>query len=228
MSEATDEMDDSQNRGSGSTSQSAEILPGAGLPELAERLEFLGFTETDRQQLESLQEPFAEIAGEFFAAFYERLTTNPCLAALLDEPGLIDRLNALQHQYFVGLMSGPYDEDYAQSRLKIGLAHQRIGLEPVWYLAAYCQYMQLCFPRFAMKLGTEFPPAILSLLKIAFADISLQQHDRSQPSGRGVRRRQYRRAGPRPLARRDEAAAASAVGQSRNPRHIECAGKRLR
>jgi signal transduction histidine kinase len=71
------------------------------------------------------------------------------------------------------LLSGPYDEAYAESRHKIGATHQRIGLEPAWYLGAYCLYTQLCFPRFAAELGATCPPALLSLLKIIFADVSL-------------------------------------------------------
>ena len=140
---------------------------------LAERLQFLGFGEADKGLLRGLQEPFAKVADEFFGEFYRRLTANPQVAALLHEPGTVERLMGLQKAYFTQLLSGPYDQAYAESRLKIGATHERIGLEPTWYLGAYCLYTQLCFPGFAAELGATFPPALLSLLKIIFADISL-------------------------------------------------------
>lgn len=140
---------------------------------LAERLAFLGFGVADCDQLNGLQDPFARVADEFFGEFYRRLTANPQVATLLQTPGTVDRLMRLQRTYFTQLLSGPYDQNYAESRLKIGATHERIGLEPTWYLGAYCLYTQLCFPGFAAELGATFPPALLSLLKIIFADISL-------------------------------------------------------
>lgn len=140
---------------------------------LAERLQYLGFGDIDSDQLKGLQEPFAKVADEFFGEFYRLLTANPHVAALLRDPATVDRLMGLQRTYFTQLLSGPYDQSYAESRLKIGATHQHIGLEPAWYLGAYCLYTQLCFPRFAAELGATCPPALLSLLKIIFADVSL-------------------------------------------------------
>lgn len=154
------------------TAPSAPAMHSA-FPDLRERLEFLGFSDADREQLRSLQVPFTKIADEFFTEFYRLLTANPHLAGLLSGPSVIDRLMGLQQQYFSRLLSGPHDEAYAESRRKIGAAHQRIGLEPTWYLGAYCLYTQICFPRFAAELGESCPPALLSLLKIIFADVSL-------------------------------------------------------
>jgi hypothetical protein len=163
---------------SDSLSREQRAEPGISSPhvsdlQLSDRLAFLGFGVGDCGPLKGLQKPFAKVADEFFSEFYRRLTANPQVAALLQTPGTIDRLMGLQRTYFTQLLSGPYDQKYAESRLKIGATHERIGLEPTWYLGAYCLYTQRCFPGFAAELGATFPPALLSLLKIIFADMSL-------------------------------------------------------
>ncbi len=173
MSGSTKPTENSADLSSGQTAEPPSSPACASFSTLAERLAFLGFGDPDCDQLKGLQEPFAKVADKFFGEFYRRLTANPQVAALLQSPGTVDRLMGLQRMYFTQLLSGPYDQDYAESRLKIGATHERIGLEPTWYLGAYCLYTQLCFPGFAAELGATFPPALLSLLKIIFADISL-------------------------------------------------------
>src|SRR5262249_25356652 len=63
-----------------------------------------------------------------------------------------------------------------EGRLRVGLAHQRIGLEPAWYLGAYNQYVQLTFPVFVKAFGDNLDkvlPLLLSLVKVIFLDITL-------------------------------------------------------
>ncbi|HUQ71665.1 MAG TPA: protoglobin domain-containing protein [Planctomycetaceae bacterium] len=156
---------------------------------LADRLQFLRFGEADRELLRGLQKPFAKIADEFFSEFYRLLTANPQVAALLGEPGTVDRLMGLQGRYFTQLLAGPYDEAYAESRLKIGATHERIGLEPAWYLGAYCLYTQLCFPRFAAELGATCPPALLlrsPILNLIVIQLHLQRSPQISRIGTGL------------------------------------------
>jgi len=160
---------DASEAGSASDNRPEKMSPS----NLLERLEFLGFSDNDRQQLQALQQGFSTIADEFFAEFYSRLNANPYVAGLLSGDGVVHRLMGLQREYFARLLAGPFDQSYVESRWRIGAAHERIGLEPVWYLTAYCLYTQICFPKFATQLGGSCPPALLSLLKIVFADMTL-------------------------------------------------------
>src|SRR5262249_21758435 len=51
-----------------------------------------------------------------------------------------------------------------------------VGLEPVYYLGAYNQYIQLTFPIFARAFGDNLErvlPQLLSLVKLIFLDIGL-------------------------------------------------------
>jgi signal transduction histidine kinase len=82
----------------------------------------------------------------------------------------------LQAEYFAQLLEGVFDPAYYEGRLRVGLAHQRIGLVPVWYLGAYNQYIQLTFPLFVEAFGDrldEVLPILLSLVKVIFLDIGL-------------------------------------------------------
>src|SRR5207302_4801567 len=102
-------------------------------------------------------ERFALVAPELAERFYHHLFAAPETASFLSDPQLLARLKQSQMQYFRELVSGEYGEAYFEKRLRVGEAHQRIGLEPNWYLGAYNLYIQICFPEFAHGLGATFP-----------------------------------------------------------------------
>ena len=82
----------------------------------------------------------------------------------------------MQAEYFSQLLDGVFDVPYFEGRLRVGVAHQRIGLSPVWYLGAYNQYIQLTFPMFVRAFGDDLEkvlPLLLSLVKVIFLDVGL-------------------------------------------------------
>jgi GGDEF domain-containing protein len=46
------------------------------------------------------------------------------------------RLRTAQREYVIDLFSGHYDSEYVNNRLRIGMVHKRIGVEPKLYLSA--------------------------------------------------------------------------------------------
>jgi signal transduction histidine kinase len=123
-----------------------------------------------------LREVFARHGKEFAERFYEHLLANPDTAEFLRDPKQLEHLKTLQAQYFAQLLEGEFDASYFEGRLRVGMAHQRIGLVPVWYLGAYNQYIQLAFPLFVEAFGDrlgEVMPLLLSLVKVIFLDIGL-------------------------------------------------------
>ena len=68
--------------------------------------------------------------------FYGIQTSNPEIAALIGDADTLDRLQAAQRRYILDLFNGTYDLEYANNRLRIGLVHKRIGVEPKYYLSA--------------------------------------------------------------------------------------------
>ena len=138
-----------------------------------ERKQFLGVTSLDEETLATLHESFEEMAADFAAGFYRHLQAHPQTAEFLQDAEQLERLKREQMQYFLELVSGEYGEDYFEKRLRVGEQHQRIGLDPQWYLGAYNLYIQLCFPEFARRLGGEMPTELLSLLKVILLDVGL-------------------------------------------------------
>jgi signal transduction histidine kinase len=144
--------------------------------ERQERLAFLGLNDADVGKVRELRAAFQQFSGEFADQFYDHLLRDPHTADFLRDPGQLNHLKKLQTEYFADLLEGVLDTAYFEGRLRVGLAHQRIGLDPVWYLGAYNQYIQLTFPRFVRELGgdvTAALPALLSLVKVIFLDIGL-------------------------------------------------------
>ena len=144
--------------------------------ERAGRQAFLGLTEEDAARVRELREVFARHAREFAERFYQHLQADPHTAGFLKDAGQLKHLKKLQAEYFLQLLDGDFGAAYFEGRLRVGLAHQRIGLTPVWYLGAYNQYVQLTFPLFVRAFGEDLPevlPRLLSLVKVIFLDIGL-------------------------------------------------------
>lgn len=73
---------------------------------------------------------------ELVTRFYELQTSTPEIALLIGDADTLQRLRSAQRRYVVDLFSGIYDLEYVNIRLRIGLVHKRIGVEPKLYLAA--------------------------------------------------------------------------------------------
>jgi signal transduction histidine kinase len=151
-------------------------LYGVDEDERRRRQSFLGITKEDAENLRTLRVLFSDYAQSFAERFYQHLLAHPHTASLLQDPQQLEQLKKLQVTYFAELLEGLFDEAYFEGRLRVGLAHQRVGLEPVWYLGAYNQYIQLTFPYFVRAFGDNLDkalPVLLSLVKVVFLDIGL-------------------------------------------------------
>jgi methyl-accepting chemotaxis protein len=68
-------------------------------------------------------------------AFYQHVTKEPKLARLIGSD--IPRLKAAQGSHWGRLFNGRFDHEYMQGVRTIGLIHNKIGLEPRWYIGGY-------------------------------------------------------------------------------------------
>lgn len=140
------------------------------------RQTFLGIGPDDAERVRGLRAVFAEHARAFAERFYQHLLADPTTAPFLQDPQQLEQLKALQSAYFAELLEGTFDTAYFEGRLRVGLTHQRVGLEPAWYLGAYNQYVQITFPLFVQAFADHLPdvlPRLLSLMKVVFLDIGL-------------------------------------------------------
>src|SRR5438552_1569939 len=104
--------------------------------ERRQRQSFLGISARDAANVRELRAAFAEQAGAFAERFYQHLLAHPQTAGLLQNPQRLEQLKQLQTSYFAQLLEGDFGPAYFEGRLRVGLAHQQVGLDPVWYLGA--------------------------------------------------------------------------------------------
>src|SRR2546425_647042 len=145
-------------------------------PHREQQLEFFGLGPDDGEHLRRYR-PLAErTVDKIVTDFYEHLLRFPELEALLrSESGRIAKLQGLQRAYFLALSEGRFDAEYFESRLRVGDAHQRIGLRPVWYIGAFALYLRLALRALveATGDGARVLPTVEALIKAIFLDMSL-------------------------------------------------------
>jgi rsbT co-antagonist protein RsbR len=115
--------------------------------ELASRRAFFDLGDEDLARLAALR-PLAErCTDEIVERFYDHLLAHHETRRFLPDQATVRRVKRLQRDYFLDLFSGSCDLAYVERRLRVGAAHERIGLAPKWYIGAYRLYLTLLFER---------------------------------------------------------------------------------
>jgi rsbT co-antagonist protein RsbR len=142
--------------------------------ELRSRRAFFELTDEDLARLASLRPHAEKWTSQVVEDFYALLLGHPETREILREDALVRRLKVLQRDYFLGLFGGKCDLAYVEDRLRVGAAHERIGLSPKWYIGAYRRYMQLVHDMLYAHLpADQAGPAFSSVMKIVSFDESL-------------------------------------------------------
>lgn len=144
--------------------------------DLEERLAFLGWNDADLRTLVALEPLLERHAERFVAAFYRHLLSFEGTRELLRSPEVKERLLSKQREYLLSLGSASVDEAYCDERIRIGRVHDRIGLEPRWYLGAYATYFSLLAPLVAEvhhEDSTATANTLASLMKRLLLDAEL-------------------------------------------------------
>ncbi len=145
--------------------------------EVDRRKSFFSLDEQDTIALKALHEPFTNnLQQRFTDAFYAHLQSFDETRELLRDDETIKRLKQSQSAYFNRLTAGDYGIEYVQDRLKVGIAHESLGLSPHLYIGAYCQYLSGLLPEVWSLLGDQpdnFISTWQALQKLVLFDISL-------------------------------------------------------
>lgn len=142
--------------------------------ELASRRAFFKVGDEDLKRLADLRAFAEKYSDAVIDAFYEMLLGHPETKRFFPDEAAVRRVKRLQRDYFLGLFSGRCDLEYVQDRLRVGAAHERIGLSPKWYLGAYRQYLALLRSKLLADFDAE--KATLcnqSLERLVFFDMSI-------------------------------------------------------
>lgn len=103
----------------------------ATMEQFEEMKAFLSFGAADAANLARLAPVFEAHGARITDDFYEVLARFPETAALVE--GRVDALKVTHIRWMSGLFTGVYDAGYFDNRIRIGMAHVRIGLPP-WYV----------------------------------------------------------------------------------------------
>lgn len=158
---------------------SAAMDPDAASPiderELASRRAFFELTDDDLRRLAALR-PFAERhLDEINEAFYELLLGHLETRRFFPDEATVRRVKRLQREYFLGLFDGRCDLAYVRDRVRVGAAHERIGMAPKWYIGAYRRYLALILEKVFAELGdpAEARAAYQSVQKLVAFDMAI-------------------------------------------------------
>jgi signal transduction histidine kinase len=153
------------------------------------RLAFLGLDVDDRAILHGLRPLLERHADELVAGFYRHLLAFEPTRALLSRPEVVERLLGKQRAYLLSLADDPSTASYEADRVRIGVAHERIGLAPRWYLGAYALYFSLLVPKLIESYGADLAAAgsaILALQRVLMLDAQLAMEAYIESDRRGL------------------------------------------
>src|SRR5437762_13370588 len=144
--------------------------------ELHRRLAFFEVTEEDVARLTGLKSFAERWTNDITEGLYELIMGQPESRAFFPDQATLARVKKLQNAYFLGLFSGTYDLNYVRDRLRVGMAHERIGMPPKLYLGAYRRYLALIHERLRDHFkgdAAETTKALESIRKIIFFDMAI-------------------------------------------------------
>lgn len=101
------------------------------------RLDFIGIDQATRASLRELQPLIASTLPGILDQFYVHVMKYPEIAKLFPSEAAIRHAKEAQINHWMTIAAASFDSSYVQSVTRIGQAHNRLGLEPRWYIAGY-------------------------------------------------------------------------------------------
>ena len=138
------------------------------------RLKFMQLSEADVAALKTLWEKLGPQQDTFIDAFYQHLISFDRTALFLQDPQLVARLKESQRQHLKTMFQAQWDEDYEESRYRVGRVHAEVGVEPQFFLGAFNVYYQQFLQHILADLPTDFSSQLLplsSLFKVMLLDV---------------------------------------------------------
>lgn len=143
--------------------------------ELRNRRQFFQITDDDLARVAKMRWFAEKHTEEVVEAFYELLMGHPDMRKFFPDEASLRRVKRLQGDYFLALFTGKLDLAYVEDRLRVGAAHERIGLSPKYYLGAYRRYLELIL----QYMNDEFTDKVelhkdfVAIQKVVYFDVAL-------------------------------------------------------
>ncbi len=143
--------------------------------EIEKRKALFDLTDSDAKTLHSCRTIIMERLDWVVEEFFVRQIDDPETALIIGDVETLTRLKGSMRIYILGLFGGVYDDAYINSRLRVGIVHQRIGITPKFFLSALRRlHVALCSViEEALENPIELHARKEAILKILFFDFQL-------------------------------------------------------
>lgn len=142
----------------------------------AGRLEFLLIDAETMETLRQLQPLLVANIDKILDDFFVHMTQRRELALLFGDSGISIVRAEMKKHWLENVFAGKFDDSYLLRASSIGKTYERAGLEPRWYMAAYCytlnQITDLIFELLA-DTPEKITPAIKAVSKAIFLDMDI-------------------------------------------------------
>ncbi|NPB06512.1 MAG: EAL domain-containing protein [Aquificae bacterium] len=146
-------------------------------PEKLEKIRaYINLTDKDLKNLERVAERFSfRDAYELFKSFSEHLLKFDEFKRAVKERGVdLEELRKRRAEYFLRLLKDRYDEEYLESRLRVGMLHSEAKVTLDYFIGSLGKLTELLLEKLREKFPErEASELFLSVLKAFFFDVAL-------------------------------------------------------
>jgi len=146
------------------------------------RLRFIGLSEDHLDALINNRERVLAVIPEILDRFYDHVRQFPETRNFFRDDAHIAHAKAAQIRHWGIILDGRFDAEYGRSVTAIGEVHNKLGLEPRWYIGAYSFLIcGLCdtiarsrsWQSFSRKTGEDNKRLRSAIVKAAMLDMDL-------------------------------------------------------
>ena len=143
----------------------------------ADRLRFLNLDENSCANLREFRAVLAPKLDRVLDDFYAHVIAWPEMKALLPTAEVLNHARSQQARHWLqNVFQGRFGEEYMHTMDTIGRAHERVALEPRWYMGGYCfilnQLVDMAVVAFRKK-PDKLAAVLKSINKAVFLDMDL-------------------------------------------------------
>ncbi|MGJ0508714.1 MAG: methyl-accepting chemotaxis protein [Methylocystis sp.] len=112
------------------------------LPEITERLRFMGLDEAARQNLIALKPVVEKELPGALDEFYQRVLAQGRLRHFFPNKNATEAAKGRQIQHWIAIANADFSEKFLKTSVAIGRTHARLGLSPRWYIGGYALILE--------------------------------------------------------------------------------------
>lgn len=144
--------------------------------EIKRRKAYFALTSSDSRAMSAIKPIIAENIEQIVEDFYDQIISFNEMDRLIGDAETLSRLKNYQKNYILSLFDGQYDEEYVHSRLRIGVVHKRIGVDPKFYVSSVNKLISLLEKVITANSGKDCrfcQESLAAVSKVIMFDLSL-------------------------------------------------------